>query len=113
MKYEEKNWGHLVTFSVMVKPDHSEVASPDHPFLFQQITNWKKDDMFKFGGILSNKNNNGAALHTQSKTKSTKKIARFCAFYKLIYACIVLQFRIETKSWIMWKTIFFLPFLLR
>lgn len=38
MKYEEKNWGHLVTFSVMVKPDHSEVASPDHPFLFQQIT---------------------------------------------------------------------------
>ena len=54
--------------------------------------------MFKFGGILSNKNNNEAALHTQSKTKSTKKIARFCAFYKLIYACIVLQFRIETKS---------------
>lgn len=39
MKYEEKNWGHLVTFSVMVKPDHSEVASPDHPFLFQQTTN--------------------------------------------------------------------------
>ena len=69
--------------------------------------------MFKFGGIFSNKNNNEAALRTQSKTKSTKKIARFCAFYKLIYACIVLQFRIETKSWIMWKTIFFLPFLLR
>ena len=54
--------------------------------------------MFKFGDILSNKNDNEAALHTQSKTKSTKKIARFCAFYKLIYACIVLQFRIETKS---------------
>ena len=54
--------------------------------------------MFKFGGILSNKNNNGAALHTQSKTKSTKKIARFWALYKLIYACIVLQFCIETKS---------------
>lgn len=82
----------------MVKPDHSEVASPDHPFLFQQITNWKKDDMFKFGGILSNKNNNEAALRTQCKTKSTKKIARFCAFYKLIYACIVLQVLNNVKN---------------
>ena len=54
--------------------------------------------MFKFGDILRNKNNNEDALRTQSKMKSTKKIARFCAFYKLMYSCIVLQFRIETKS---------------
>lgn len=33
-----KKLGTFSYVSVMVKPDRSEVALPDHPFLFQQIT---------------------------------------------------------------------------